>query len=61
MKTEKVLRKYVKGEALKVTEGLYQGFTGTCTKIQNDYAVILLSLLSGKFEIKLPLRSVQPV
>lgn len=56
----KTLVKYRPGDQLKIKEGLFSGLSGTCHKIQKDFAVLLLSLLSGDFEIKLPLSLVEP-
>ena len=54
-KAERVVAKYKTGDTLRVKEGLFMGLTGTCQKIQQEFAVLLLSLQSGDFEIKLPI------
>lgn len=59
-KAENVLKKFAVGDTLRINEGLYKGFSGTCSKIQSDTVVLLLTLLSGKFEIKLPVRAIEP-
>lgn len=59
MKVEKAIRKFIPGDLLRINEGVFEGFTGTCERIQKDYAVLLLALLSGKVEVKLPLNSVE--
>ena len=57
--TEKVMRKFIPGDVLRVKDGPFEGFTGACQRTQKDCAVLLLSLLSGKIEINFPLNSVE--
>lgn len=56
---DKIIAKYAPGDRVRIKEGIFIGLTGTCKKIKKDYAVLLLSLLSGEFEIKLPLSLVE--
>lgn len=54
VKAEKVMNMFNAGDILRVSEGVFQGFTGTCVRARKKYVTVLFSLLSGKVNIELP-------
>ena len=58
---DKLIVKYSPGDRVRINDGIFTGLTGTCKKINADFTTVLLSLLSGEFEIKLPLKLVETV
>lgn len=59
IRVEKALIKYLPGERVKIKEGLFRGLTGTCKVSKNNLVSILLTLLSGKVEVRLPIQSIE--
>lgn len=53
-----VVKKFIVGDEIRVTEGIFQGFTGTCTRVKKDSLVVLMHLLSGKIGVELPTSTV---
>lgn len=58
---EEVVRKFVIGDRIRVKDGVFQGFTGTCTRVKKDSLVVLLHLLSGKVGVEFPTGTVEVV
>jgi transcriptional antiterminator RfaH len=51
-KAVRTIKKFAVGDTLKVKEGSFQGFSGTCQKTDHKTATLLLYLLSGKVAVK---------
>lgn len=56
---DKVILKYTVGDRVRIQDGIFSGLSGACKKINGDFTTVLLTLLSGQFEIKLPLNLVE--
>lgn len=57
-KVERVLKKFLPGDEVRINSGIFEGLTGIYVNNSKAYTTILLTLLSGEVEVKFPIELV---
>ena len=60
-KADEIIADYRPGDKLEVVDGVFQGLSGTCERVNKDRVFVLLALLSGNTRVELPASMVASV